>query len=110
MNKSANNTPGGKVPDSIKNVDIEQQLKQTSKDIKLALYNVGKIVDDGKFHVYLNNRQPTRLEIQESIPCHCKVDVRGMTPPLCLQIRYKQKGDLTVYGSSKNPEPDAQDY
>ena len=84
MTNSANSTSGGKVADSIKNVDIQQKLKQASKDIKLALYNVGKIVDDGKFHVYLNNRQPTRLEVQEQIPCHCKVDVRGMIPPLCL--------------------------
>ena len=80
----ANSTPCGKVPDSLKNIDIEQQLKQTNKEIRLALYNVGKIVDNGKFHVHLNNRQPTRLEIYEQIPCHCKVDVRGMIPPLCL--------------------------
>ena len=84
MTNSANSTSVGKIPDSLKNVDIGQKLKQTSKDIKLALYSVGKIVDDGKFHFYLNNREPTRLEIQEQIPCHCKVDVRGMTPPLCL--------------------------
>ena len=56
FSKSANNTPGGKVPSNLKNFDIEQQLKQTGKDIKLALYNVGKVVDDGKFHTYLNNR------------------------------------------------------
>ena len=84
FSKSNQNTPGKKVTETLKNFDIEQQLKQTSKDIKLALYNVGKVVDDGKFHQYLNNRQPTRLEIQEGIPSHCKVDVRGMTPPLCL--------------------------
>ena len=33
-----------------------------------------------------------------------------MTPPLCLQIRYKQKGDVVIYGSSKNTEPDAKNY
>ena len=44
------------MPDALKNFDIEQKLKQTSKDIKLALYNVGKVVDDGKFHLHLINR------------------------------------------------------
>ena len=110
FSKSAQNTPGKKVPDTLKNYDIEQKLKQTSKDIKLALYNVGKVVDDGKFHLHLINRQPTRLEIQEGIPCHCKVDVRGMTPPLCLMLKHKTKGDVTVYGSTKHHEPDSENY
>ena len=73
----------------------------------MALYNVSKIVDDGNFHKNLENKKQIELEVVEDIPCNCKVDLKGMTPPLTVQVRYRVKGDLRVFGSFKKPEPNA---
>ena len=70
---------------------------------------MSKIVDNGTFHKTLENRRPTELAVIEGIPCNCKVDLKDMEPPLIIQVRYRRKGDLLVYGSYKNQEPDAKD-
>ena len=62
-------------------------------------------MDNGNFHKVLENRRPTELEVMEGIPCNCKVDLKGMQPPLIIQVKYRTKGDLLVYGSYKNLEP-----
>ena len=66
---------------------------------------MSKIVDDGNFHTALENRKPVDIEVYEGFPATCKVDLRGMEPPLIMQFRYKSKSDVVMYGSYRNTEP-----
>ena len=71
---------------------------------------MSKVVDDGNFHKVLENRVPKELDVIDGIPCTCKVDLKGMQPPLVVQVKYRSKGDLSVYGSFKNQEPNAENF
>ena len=71
---------------------------------------MSKVVDNGDFHKLLENRRPVELQVIDGIPCSCKVDLRGMQPPLVVQVRYRTPGDLHAYGSYKNQEPDAHSF
>ena len=58
----------------------------------------------------LENKRQVDLKLIGEIPCNCKVNLKGMQPPLVIQVKYRTKGDLRVYGSYKNQEPDASNY
>ena len=61
----------------------------------------------GKPHIVLESGFPQAINVFSMTYIHCKINLEGRIPPLEVVVKYKTKGDMTVYGSYITKKPDA---
>lgn len=73
--------------------DVKQQLQDVEHKIALELFNISRVVDDGNFHIVLDNNTATTLKLIHEIPVCCKVSLEGQQPPLHIKVTGMNKKD-----------------
>lgn len=85
-------------------------IKDTSREIKDALYKLSKAMHDVRPKDILPNVS-YELEVTQQVPLLCKISLVDMKPPLTVFILYKSEiKDLTLFHSFKNPDPNEEDW
>ena len=57
--------------------DINGKLKEVEHTIAQELFNISRVVDDGNFHIMLDNGLIKPLNLIYNIPTCCKISLEG---------------------------------
>ena len=57
--------------------DINGKLKEVEHTIAQELFNISRVVDDGNFHIMLDNGSIKALNLIYNIPTCCKISLEG---------------------------------
>ena len=88
------------------NFDIIGKLKEVEHTIAQELFNISRVVDDGNFHILLENCSVKQLNLIYNIPTCCKISLEGQFPPLHIKVMGVQKQDnISCFASYRDPEP-----
>ena len=91
------------------NTDVYGLIKDIEHRIAWELYRISRVVDDGNFHILLEDNSVHSITLLHNIPVCCKVSLEGQQPPLHLKLSGVEKSDhFSVYGSYKDIEPSAE--
>ena len=67
---------------------MKEMLQKTNHDVKLALYQLSRLVDAGDFHIILTADRSVTLELHTEIPKCFKLLLRDFEQPLVILIKY----------------------
>lgn len=91
--------------------DIYELLKDIEHRIAMDMFNIRRVVDDGNFHLLLENNVIKNLPLLHHIPVCCKISLEGRLPPLHLKLKGVEKDDnMQIFASLKDVEPSASTY
>lgn len=113
MRKYANDNAKETVHQKIQNLveqnakaDIYGLMKDIEHRIAMDLFNIRRVVDDGNFHLLLENEEVKHLVLNHHIPVCCKISLEGRLPPLHFKIKGVDKTDsMQIFCSFKDVEP-----
>jgi len=57
--------------------DVQGKLKEVEHTIAQELFNISRVVDDGNFHIVLENGCLQQLKLIYNIPTCCKISLAG---------------------------------
>ena len=67
---------------------MKEMLQKTNHDVKLALYQLSRLVDAGDFHIILVPDRSVTIELYAEIPRCFKLCLKDFEQPVVIQIRY----------------------
>ena len=67
---------------------MKEMLQKTNHDVKLALYQLSRLVDAGDFHMILQPDRSVTIELYAEIPRCFKLCLKDFEHPVVIQIRY----------------------
>jgi hypothetical protein len=86
-------------------------LHDAEGELNNMIYKMERIViNDGSHIIDLKDNEPTKGFLANGIPAQFKACSYLRKPPITITIEYKSRGDLILYGSYTNPEPNATSY
>ena len=67
---------------------IHGMLEDTKHQIELATYNLSKLVDNGDFHIELQNERSVNTDLIADIPRCFKITLKEMQAPVTINVKY----------------------
>lgn len=86
-----------KLNEAIEKVDLSKLIMKTSKELKVALYNLSTAIDDVKPKDLMPGVL-TEIEVIDKIPSLYKIACEDNKPPLTISVYYKSevKGESNI--------------
>ena len=91
-----------------KNQDTTVALAKVKNQIAREMFNLSKVVDDGKFHIVLEKGIQREMELNFGIPVCCKLILEKLTPPLDIKVSSTMGTNLSIFASFTAAEPTAE--
>jgi len=67
---------------------MKEMLQKTNHDVKLALYQLSRLVDAGDFHIILVPDRSVTIELYAEIPRCFKLCLKDFEHPVVIQVKY----------------------